>query len=164
MQSASGSSSRGHSTLTGAIAPKGDQVQATKLDIYRPLASQISVCLPLLPQVHCEETDHQRPIQPLVPSNSAPDITDLLSLRASAYKQKVQNKPLNFTPAIQTNTDESKAVIGRKKNRGDDDAREAARSQADEKRENRQGMEIPARKKRKRAAVEAGHEIQCVRA
>jgi hypothetical protein len=83
-----------------------------------------------------------------------------LSLRPSAYAQKVQNKALNFTPAIQTSTDEAKAVKGRKKNKGDDDARESARREAEGNRRERETLGIPTRKKRKRMAVEAGHEIE----
>jgi ribonuclease P protein subunit POP4 len=104
----------------------------------------------------------QKPIQPLISSTNPLPITDLLSLRPSAYAQKVQNKALNFTPAIQTSTDEAKAVKGRKKNRGDDDARESARREAEGKRREREILGIPTRKKRKRMAVEAGHEIEYV--
>lgn len=108
----------------------------------------------------------QKPIQPLAgpsaSSSSSTSVSDLLSLSRTAYTQKVQNKALNFNPASQINSDESKAVKGRKRHLGDPDSLEVARRAAEEKEDGRRKLGIPDRKKRKRAIIDAGVELSYV--
>lgn len=104
----------------------------------------------------------QKPIQPLLASSSSatpPSVPDLLSISQSSYTSKVKNKAINFKPGSSATTDEAKAVKGRKRNRGDPDALEAARKAAGEKEETRRKLGIPNRKKRKRAVIDAGAEL-----
>jgi hypothetical protein len=74
----------------------------------------------------------------------------------------VQNKALNFQPGIQDNRDEAKAVRGKKRNRGDVDARESARKAAEDKQAEIKGLEVMGRGKRKRAVLDAGQEVSYV--
>lgn len=75
----------------------------------------------------------------------------------------MQNKAVNFNPGNQTNAvDEAKAVKGRKKHLGDPDTLEAARRTAREKEGSRRKLGVLERKKRKRAAIEAGAELSYV--
>jgi hypothetical protein len=106
--------------------------------------------------------DGKKPLQSLLPTTKPPTITSLLSLRQSAYTQRIQNKALNFNSSIQTTSDEAKAVKGRKRNQGDRSSLEVARKAAKDKEQERRNLEIPSRGKRKRAVLDAGQEIEYV--
>jgi hypothetical protein len=106
--------------------------------------------------------DGKKPLQSLLPTTKPPTITSLLSLRQSAYTQRIQNKALNFNSSIQNSSDEAKAVKGRKRNQGDAGALEVARKAAKDKEQERRNLEVPGRRKRKRAVLDAGQEIEYV--
>ena len=154
MQAGSTSNSRASSIGSGA---KGTSTPVQNIDIYRPLANQVTVGYVILID---SKADLKKPIQSLVPTTKPQTITSLLSLRQSAYTQRIQNKALNFSSSIQTTSDEAKAVKGRKRNQGDLGALEVARKAAKDKEQERRSLEIPGRGKRKRAVLDAGQEIE----
>lgn len=157
-----GSVANSRASSVGGKGATGASTPTQNIDIYRPLANQVTVSSSLFMALY--RAYRKKPLQSLLPTTKPPTITSLLQLRQSAYTTRIQNKALNFSSSIQTssNLDEAKAVRGKKRNRGDAASLEVARREAEGKEKERRKLEVGGRGKRKRAVLDAGQEIEYV--
>ena len=96
-------------------------------------------------------TTSQRPLAPFLPTTSSqpPDLASLLSLTPQTYSSRLSGKTI--TLSAPTTSGPSALVTGKKRNRGDDNARTKARSEVqDREREMTEAGLVGLRKVRRR--------------